>query len=95
MRLEVTRIAQDGDIRRRILDTTGRMDAGRWENLAAENGSGPEPGVAGTVTGPWVSPSCNRRTACRNSTSLAAAGVMAAARRSSSGCAGPAASHSR
>jgi len=36
MRLEVTRIAQDGDIRRRMLDTTGRVDAGRWENLVAQ-----------------------------------------------------------
>ena len=33
MRLEVTRIAQDGSIRRRVVDTCGRSDAGRWEEL--------------------------------------------------------------
>jgi hypothetical protein len=43
MRLEVTRIAQDGDIRRRTLDTTGRVDAGRWENLAARAPAVPPP----------------------------------------------------
>ena len=41
MRLEVTRIAQDGDIRRRVLDTTGRVDAGRWENLVAQAPAAP------------------------------------------------------
>ena len=43
MRLEVTRIAQDGDIRRRTLDTTGRVDAGRWENLVAQAPAVPPP----------------------------------------------------
>jgi hypothetical protein len=43
MRLEVTRIAQDGDIRRRTLDTTGRVDAGRWENLASQAPAVPPP----------------------------------------------------
>ena len=43
MRLEVTRIAQDGDIRRRTLDTAGRVDAGRWENLAAQAPAVPPP----------------------------------------------------
>ena len=43
MRLEVTRIAQDGDIRRRILDTAGRVDAGRWENLVAQAPAVPPP----------------------------------------------------
>jgi hypothetical protein len=43
MRLEVTRIAQDGDIRRRMLDTTGRVDAGRWENLVAQAPTAPPP----------------------------------------------------
>jgi len=43
MRLEVTRIAQDGDIRRRMLDTTGRVDAGRWENLVAQAPAAPPP----------------------------------------------------
>ena len=43
MRLEVTRIARDGDIRRRTLDTTGRVDAGRWENLVAQAPAVPPP----------------------------------------------------
>ena len=43
MRLEVTRIAQDGDIRRRTLDTSGRVDAGRWENLVAQAPAVPPP----------------------------------------------------
>ncbi|HYB89334.1 MAG TPA: hypothetical protein VEC76_20975 [Streptosporangiaceae bacterium] len=33
MRLEVTRIPQDGNIRRRTLDTAHRADASRWETL--------------------------------------------------------------
>jgi hypothetical protein len=33
VRLEVARIAQDGNIRRRVLDTTDRADVGRWESL--------------------------------------------------------------
>jgi hypothetical protein len=36
VRLEVARIAQDGNIRRRMLDTSGRADAGRWENLVSQ-----------------------------------------------------------
>ena len=43
MRLEVNRIPQDGDIRRRTLDTTGRVDAGRWENLISEAPAFPPP----------------------------------------------------
>ena len=43
MRLEVNRIPQDGDIRRRMLDTTGRVDAGRWENLISEAPAFPPP----------------------------------------------------
>jgi hypothetical protein len=36
VRLEVARIPQDGNIRRRMLDTSGRADAGRWENLVSQ-----------------------------------------------------------
>ena len=43
MRLEVNRIPQDGDIRRRMLDITGRVDAGRWENLISEAPAFPPP----------------------------------------------------
>jgi len=43
VRLEVNRIPQDGDIRRRMLDTTGRVDAGRWENLISEAPAFPPP----------------------------------------------------
>ena len=43
MRLEVTRIARDGNIRRRMLETTGRPDAGRWENLLAQAPDTPPP----------------------------------------------------
>jgi len=43
VRLEVNRIPQDGDIRRRTLDTTGRVDAGRWENLISEAPAFPPP----------------------------------------------------
>jgi hypothetical protein len=39
----VNRIPQDGDIRRRMLDTTGRADAGRWENLISEAPAFPPP----------------------------------------------------
>jgi hypothetical protein len=31
--LVVTRIGSDGSVRRRMLDTAGRADAGRWEGL--------------------------------------------------------------
>jgi len=31
--LTVTRIAPDGSMRRRMLDTAGRSDAGRWQEL--------------------------------------------------------------
>jgi hypothetical protein len=31
--LVVTRIGSDGSVRRRILDTAGRADTGRWESL--------------------------------------------------------------
>ena len=43
MKVEVTRIAQDGNIRRRIVDTTDRVDAGRWENLAGQAPAAPPP----------------------------------------------------
>jgi hypothetical protein len=43
VRLEVTRIAQDGNIRRRMLDTTDRADAGRWESLVNDAPSFPPP----------------------------------------------------
>jgi hypothetical protein len=43
VRLEVTRIAQDGNVRRRTLDTTGRIDAGRWENLISQAPASPPP----------------------------------------------------
>ena len=43
VRLEVTRIAQDGNIRRRVLDTTDRPDAGRWENLLGQAPDVPPP----------------------------------------------------
>jgi hypothetical protein len=43
MRLEVTRIAQNGNIRRRTLDTTGRADAGRWESLISQVPAPPPP----------------------------------------------------
>ena len=43
MRLEVARIAQDGNIRRRMLDTSGRADAGRWENLVSQAPGSPPP----------------------------------------------------
>ncbi|HMI27436.1 MAG TPA: hypothetical protein VK594_23395 [Streptosporangiaceae bacterium] len=33
MRVVITEIAGDGNIRRRALDTSGLTDAGRWENL--------------------------------------------------------------
>jgi len=43
MRLEVTRIAQNGNIVRRTLDTTGRADAGRWESLLRQVPASPPP----------------------------------------------------
>jgi hypothetical protein len=43
VRLEVARIAQDGNIRRRTLDTSGRADAGRWENLVSQAPGFPPP----------------------------------------------------
>jgi hypothetical protein len=39
----VTRIAHDGGIRRRMLETTDRVDAGRWENLIAQAPAVPPP----------------------------------------------------
>lgn len=33
MILVVTRIGSDGSVRRRVLDTAGRADTGRWEGL--------------------------------------------------------------
>ena len=35
MRVVVTRIDWDGTMRRRVVDTAGRSDAGRWEALIA------------------------------------------------------------
>ena len=43
MRLEVTRIAQDGNIRRRLVDTTDRADVGRWESMISQAPSAPPP----------------------------------------------------
>ncbi|HUL27147.1 MAG TPA: hypothetical protein VLW44_15430 [Streptosporangiaceae bacterium] len=43
MKLEVTRITQDGKVRRRLLDTTGRIDAGRWEHLLSQSPASPPP----------------------------------------------------
>jgi hypothetical protein len=43
MRLEVTRIAQNGNIVRRMLDTTGRTDVGRWESLLSQVPASPPP----------------------------------------------------
>jgi hypothetical protein len=48
VKLEVTRIAQDGNIRRRMLDTTDRADASRWETLVNDAPAFPPPY--------WVSP---------------------------------------
>jgi hypothetical protein len=35
MRVAVTRIEWDGSMRRRVIDTAGRGDAGQWEDLIA------------------------------------------------------------
>jgi hypothetical protein len=35
MRVAVTRIEWDGSMRRRVVDTAGRGDAGQWEDLIA------------------------------------------------------------
>ena len=35
MRVVVTRIEWDGSMRRRVVDTAGRGDAGQWEDLIA------------------------------------------------------------
>jgi hypothetical protein len=35
MRVVLTRIERDGTMRRRVIDTAGRSDAGQWEELAA------------------------------------------------------------
>jgi hypothetical protein len=43
MRLEVTQIASDGSLRRRALDTTGRSDAWRWEELTGRAPASPPP----------------------------------------------------
>ena len=43
MRLEVTRIAQNGNIVRRMLDTAGRADVGRWESLLSQVPASPPP----------------------------------------------------
>ncbi len=43
MRLEVTRIASDGSIRRRVLDTAGRSDGARWEELVRQTPASPPP----------------------------------------------------
>ena len=39
----MTRISQDGNVRRRLIDTTGRIDAGRWENLLSQAPASPPP----------------------------------------------------
>jgi hypothetical protein len=43
VKLEVTRIAQDGNIRRRTLDTTDRADASRWDILVNDAPAFPPP----------------------------------------------------
>lgn len=48
--IAVTRVGGDGSVRRAVLDTAGRDDAGRWELLVERSGLGvplpyrPEPG---------------------------------------------------
>lgn len=34
MEITITEVARDGQLRRRTVDTTGRADARRWEDLA-------------------------------------------------------------
>lgn len=41
--LEVTEIAWDGSIRRMAVDTTGRSDADRWEDLIGRIPASPPP----------------------------------------------------
>jgi hypothetical protein len=52
MRVTVTRVAGDGSIRRAVVETAGRDDAARWEELVGRAGLGvappyrPRPGEA-------------------------------------------------
>lgn len=43
MRIVVTRVAGDGSVRRGVLDTGGRGDAGQWENLVEQAAHGAPP----------------------------------------------------
>ncbi|HUL24350.1 MAG TPA: hypothetical protein VLW44_01070 [Streptosporangiaceae bacterium] len=43
MRVVVTRIEPDGTMRRRVVDTAGRSDGPRWEDLAARAAAYPPP----------------------------------------------------
>lgn len=43
VKLEVIRIAQDGGIRRQMIDTSGRSDADRWEELISQVPAFPPP----------------------------------------------------
>ena len=43
MRLEVAKIAANGSIRQWVIDTAGRSDAGRWEELTARVPAVPPP----------------------------------------------------
>ena len=43
MRLEVAKIAANGSIRQWVIDTAGRSDAGRWEELIARVPAVPPP----------------------------------------------------
>lgn len=52
VRVTVTRVAGDGSVRRAVVDTVGRDDAARWEELIEQAGLGvpppyrPRPGEA-------------------------------------------------
>jgi hypothetical protein len=43
MRVEVTQVGWDGTMWRRMIDTTGRSDAGRWQELLARAVAVPMP----------------------------------------------------
>jgi hypothetical protein len=43
VRLQVAKIAADGSMRRWVIDTAGRSDAGRWEELIARVPAVPPP----------------------------------------------------
>jgi hypothetical protein len=43
VKITVTEVARDGQLRRRMVDTTGRDDASRWEELAKRAAIGDPP----------------------------------------------------